>query len=284
MKNNVKEHFLGKAVYTIIPKQNIKDAYANNGRGCIAENKMWVTASNDLDECDDEQFMMLLLADASSIRGVEWVAVVDKIQVNRDEKSTLINFSHLTRLSSIFPIDKIKLRNGNNLSSNHIRPYVLCELPKILSTKIDFSISKNFPKELDVYKSETERQNLISVRTTQGEFRSNLLRKYKGCAVTGCDDPNLLIASHIVPWSKSTNFERQDVCNGLLLLANLDHLFDNHLISFAQNGEMLVSKLMTKSDALLMGLKSGMKLLKIESGQEKYLAKHRAEFWAKQSS
>jgi hypothetical protein len=43
------------------------------------------------------------------------------------------------------------------------------------------------------------------------------------------------------PWSKSSNSDRLNPDNGILLAAHLDALFDCGLISFADNGAMLVS-------------------------------------------
>jgi len=51
----------------------------------------------------------------------------------------------------------------------------------------------------------------------------------------------MLRASHIKPWSKSSNRERLNPANGILLAAHIDALFDCGLISFAADGTMLVS-------------------------------------------
>jgi HNH endonuclease len=90
--------------------------------------------------------------------------------------------------------------------------------------------------------SETTRRTLIDARLGQGQFRADLERRWKGlCAVTGCGISAMLRASHIKPWSESTNHERLDPANGLLLAAHVDALFDSKLISFADDGTMLVS-------------------------------------------
>lgn len=79
--------------------------------------------------------------------------------------------------------------------------------------------------------NETERTGLVTSRVGQGQYRQDLIRKWGGkCAVTGFDKLELLIASHIVPWKDSTNIERLDVENGILLSPNLDALFDQHLM------------------------------------------------------
>jgi hypothetical protein len=90
--------------------------------------------------------------------------------------------------------------------------------------------------------SETTRQALINARLGQGQFRADLERRWNGlCAVTGCGISAMLRASHIKPWSKSSNRDRLNPSNGILLAAHLDALFDCRLISFADDGTMLVS-------------------------------------------
>jgi len=91
-------------------------------------------------------------------------------------------------------------------------------------------------------KSETTRQVLINARLGQGQFRADLERRWSGlCALTNCGISAMLRASHIKPWSKSSNRERLNPANGILLAAHIDALFDCGLISFAADGTMLVS-------------------------------------------
>jgi hypothetical protein len=91
-------------------------------------------------------------------------------------------------------------------------------------------------------KCETTRLALVDARRGQGQFRADLERRWNGlCAVTGCGISAMLRASHIKPWSQSSNCDRLNPDNGILLAAHLDALFDCGLISFANNGAMLVS-------------------------------------------
>lgn len=80
--------------------------------------------------------------------------------------------------------------------------------------------------------SETEREAIVQSRVGQGKFREDLIRYWGKCAVTGCELIKILKASHIKPWRYSSNIERLDKFNGLLLIPNLDSTFDNGLISF----------------------------------------------------
>lgn len=89
---------------------------------------------------------------------------------------------------------------------------------------------------------ETTKRALIEARLGQGQFRSNVAKRWNNqCALTGCAIVEMLRASHIKPWAKCSNSDRLDPANGLLLTAHLDALFDCGLISFADDGAMLVS-------------------------------------------
>lgn len=84
---------------------------------------------------------------------------------------------------------------------------------------------------------ETEYEVLAKARIGQGKFRADLVatwRKGEVCALTGLAVPEMLIASHITPWRESSNKERLDPMNGLLLAAHADKLFDRFLMSFVE--------------------------------------------------
>lgn len=82
----------------------------------------------------------------------------------------------------------------------------------------------------------------VNTRRGQGKFRADLISMWNGaCAVSSLTHSALLRASHIKPWAVSNNKEKRDPNNGLLLTANLDALFDKGLISFKNDGTMMVS-------------------------------------------
>lgn len=112
---------------------------------------------------------------------------------------------------------------------------------------------------------ETERDILAKARIGQGRFRANLVRDWrKGetCALTGIDIPEMLIASHIKPWRDSSNLERLDSMNGLLLISHADSLFDRYLMSFHEvKGTFNVAlHPRVRKGAFTVGLKEGMRL------------------------
>jgi 5-methylcytosine-specific restriction protein A len=90
--------------------------------------------------------------------------------------------------------------------------------------------------------NETERLGLVTSRVGQGAYRKRIIHRWEyKCAVTEFDKLDILIASHIKPWSDSNDNERLDVHNGLLLSPTYDALFDRHLISFENNGNIILS-------------------------------------------
>jgi hypothetical protein len=121
----------------------------------------------------------------------------------------------------------------------------------------------------------TIRQAIVMSRIGQGLFRAQLLSYWTGCAVTGIKVTEALRASHIKPWSESTNQERLDYYNGLLLVGTLDLLFDAGLISFKDSGHILISDMLLVDDRAALGLRENMHLRNIEAAHLPYLAFHR---------
>jgi hypothetical protein len=92
----------------------------------------------------------------------------------------------------------------------------------------------------------TEAQQIITVRRGQDFFRATVLASYRfRCAVTGNPAPELLIASHILPWAKFPT-ERVNPCNGICLSAHFDRAFDKGLVSFDENLRLTLSPALLK--------------------------------------
>jgi len=127
--------------------------------------------------------------------------------------------------------------------------------------------------------SPTTRLALINARMGQGGYRRRMLQLWQGqCAVTGCAEPAVLIASHAKSWAESSNIERLDEFNGLLLSAALDRLFDHGLISFADDGVMLAKRVLRSFDLQCLGLQLDARLRSLRPRHQLYLAAHRARF------
>lgn len=142
------------------------------------------------------------------------------------------------------------------------------EVFELLEEKAEIEIAQN-PNL-----TETEKQQLVKARIGQGAFRDSLIAHWRKCCVTGCDYVPVLRASHIKPWRDSSNEERLDKFNGLLLSPNLDALFDKGLISFTNSGEVLISQLLSVSTRQALGCCSDAKVA-LKSEHAKYMAWHR---------
>ena len=124
--------------------------------------------------------------------------------------------------------------------------------------------------------NKTERKGLVTSRVGQGFYRQELIKKFDNkCAVTGINVEEILIASHIVPWRHSNDEERLDVDNGILLSPLYDSLFDKNLISFEDNGKIIISEKV--QDKELISLINFNAKIKISEGMKKYLNEHRSK-------
>lgn len=82
----------------------------------------------------------------------------------------------------------------------------------------------------------------VKTRVNQNVFRQIVLANYGGrCALTGIDIDELLVASHIIPWSDNEK-ERLNPENGICLSSMFDKAFDRGLISFQNNGTVIFSR------------------------------------------
>ena len=88
----------------------------------------------------------------------------------------------------------------------------------------------------------TEAERKTRVRLVQSFFRRAVLVSYKSkCSFCGIGLPQLLIASHIIPWKDSVE-RRADPHNGICLCALHDRAFDCGLLGIGNKHEILVSR------------------------------------------
>lgn len=122
--------------------------------------------------------------------------------------------------------------------------------------------------------SETEKEAIIKSRRGQGAYRTNSIRLWKNCSVTGFTKSNILIASHIKPWKVSTNNERVDHFNSLLLVPTIDKLFDKGYIGFEPNGKILISEKIATNDLKRIGISTDLRLRQVPEETRNYLQYH----------
>lgn len=123
----------------------------------------------------------------------------------------------------------------------------------------------------------TEREAIVLARRGQGLFRQLVSRIETRCRITGVSNPEHLRASHCKPWRDSSNDERLDGENGLLLTPTIDHLFDRGFISFEDKGQLIVSPVAHKSSLERMGVATREIVFvgAFTEGQRVYLEYHR---------
>ncbi len=122
---------------------------------------------------------------------------------------------------------------------------------QILAKKENSSIEKKYNDILFDLK-DLKGENVIrevKTRVNQSVFREMVLANYNvKCAITNIDIPELLLASHIMPWSKNVE-HRLNPENGICLSALFDKAFDKGIIGINQKHQVVLSsKLKKKKD------------------------------------
>ncbi len=124
--------------------------------------------------------------------------------------------------------------------------------------------------------SETEFDASIKARIGQDQFRSSLVKLWGCCSISKYTNLSMLKASHIKPWKDSSNLERLDKYNGFLLLPNYDCAFDNGMISFEDDGRVLISSKLEEPEKV--GISENLSINLFEENKF-YLSFHRANIF-----
>lgn len=99
-----------------------------------------------------------------------------------------------------------------------------------------------------------EKERLVKTRVNQNFFRQTVLSAHDfSCCVTGIDVPELLIASHIIPWSKAEE-NRLNPRNGLCLNALHDKAFDKGLMTVTTDFKIKISRKILKKPSASVDL------------------------------
>lgn len=171
----------------------------------------------------------------------------DKVQKGGEKP---INYGYRARFEFVEALDSFLQVFSGDYSKYSVFQFSKSELDRI----------EVLEKSLDL--SETECETLIKSRIGQSSFRDYLKKHWGGCAVTGCTLIESLIASHIKPWHQCKNEpeNRLNKFNGLLLTPNLDKLFDIGLISFQNNGKIIIKETVPTDDYVFLGINIDMRL------------------------
>lgn len=209
-----------------------------------------------------------------ALRGVltDWAIGADLTQSPLTDIRDAKTFNVISEAMNAVPIFQERNKRGHNMYRAALNWY-LKYLVQAPHEDKDVDVAEDVEEILA--KSDlntTERQELVRSRVGQGRFRSLVVAHWGRCAVTGYDDPAVLVASHIKPWRFSTDPERLDGYNGLLLNPTFDKVFDLGLISFEVNGALCVSPRLKQPTVL--GVLIGAKV-SLAKQHERYMAFHR---------
>jgi hypothetical protein len=155
----------------------------------------------------------------------------------------------------------------------------------------DIAVAKNPDEEIrpdvleDIHRVEaddsltaTQRVQLAKARVGQGLFRKRVIVLDGVCRVTGVTDMRVLVASHIKPWREADNAERLNGNNGILLSPHVDALFDQELLSFEDDGHMLIHPSLSGDVLYRWSIDPIKRVEPFRDEQRRFLARHRELF------
>ena len=120
---------------------------------------------------------------------------------------------------------------------------LLYESEKILAEYENQTIELKYSdllKDTKKYKGEIKLRE-VKTRVNQTIFRQIVLINYStNCAICGIDIPELLVASHIIPWAQNSK-ERLNPENGICLSSLYDTAFDKGFIGISKDYKLLIS-------------------------------------------
>jgi putative restriction endonuclease len=233
--------------------------------------------------------------------GQNWENIGWKVKVDFTELKNIIRpKDHMAVLGPLLPEKYSPLQpNGNGLQSVY-----LTELPESLAEILIGLIGQEIAplslaaKEIlpapfddldywehkieleiiaDISVRETEKLAIVKARVGQGVYKERVRSIESKCRITGVENPVHLVASHCKPWRDSSNEERLDGENGLLLTPSIDHLFDRGFISFENSGELIISPVAHRPSLQFMGIETEqiINVGSFSSGQKLFLDFHR---------
>lgn len=120
------------------------------------------------------------------------------------------------------------------------------ESEKLLANYFNENIESNIISSKETNLEGKDIVYKTKARVNQSFFRATVLASYDyKCCLTGIKTSPLLVASHIIPWSKNIE-NRLNPQNGLCLNNLHDKAFDKGLISFDREFKLILSKNITK--------------------------------------
>lgn len=168
----------------------------------------------------------------------------------------------LTNFASVDPFHQQRGVKGLDGGKKQVQPIwdefnvnreeLIFESERILAQREHTELERKYAgslQEIEQLKGE-DKLRIVKTRVNQYVFRQMVLANYADrCAITGIDIPDLLLASHIVPWSKNEK-ERLNPENGICLSPLYDRAFDKGFIGINSDFEIVLSPVLKEKQTL----------------------------------
>lgn len=180
------------------------------------------------------------ISDVATIEGLIELVLIEQAKMRRGEKSI---FDNGQPNQSSYPLKSFCSAALKSLKQYALYEQEVMEADRIVAQETNpKTISAKLITHFDLTKEGEDVASESKRRKGQDYFRRMILANYGGCcALTGIDVPQLLLASHIIPWSDKTHKqERLNPCNGICLSALYDKAFDQGLITISPNDYCVV--------------------------------------------
>lgn len=117
------------------------------------------------------------------------------------------------------------------------------ESERLIAKFLNKNIKSTIPDDILKIPVGLSKERLVKTRVNQSFFRQSVLSAYNStCCITGLKIPQILIASHIIPWSKADDkTEKTNPSNGICLNALYDKSFDKGFITVTPDFKIKVS-------------------------------------------
>lgn len=201
------------------------------------------------------QYQKVIDLKGKSLYEIHDIAVIEKVLdlVKEEVKKMKAGLSNIFDYGK--PTQKSYPRDGFcSAALSSLMDYALFDgAEKIVGVETDPQlISSKLMKHFDVAKEGEDVESQSKRRRGQDYFRRMILANYSyRCALTGIDIPQLLLASHIIPWSdKSHKKYRLNPCNGICLSPLYDKAFDKGLITFSpEDYSVIISSALRENES-----------------------------------
>lgn len=261
---------------TIVKKNDVIFSYA---RGFIRAIGIVVEPAADKDRPLESSQLLNEVSKNGWLLEVNWIIL----------ESSISPKNNIKKIAPLLPTSHSPIQQNGNGNEGYLYDInsdlgnLLLELSGIKELIQDQIEISQIDEEADIIEEdikkqvipETEKIQLIMSRRGQGVFRNSVLDLQKQCRVTGIEDKRFLIASHIKPWIKSSNEERLDGNNGLLLSPHIDKLFDYGWISFSDAGKILIANNSIEEIMISWGININKNVGLFNNKQNTYLEFHR---------